>query len=223
MKRSYRFRLYPTRSQISILENMLSMCRYLYNWSLQERIEAYQNDKKTITYIDQQNQLPALKEARPWFKGVYSLVLQDVLHRLNNAYLTFFRQKKGFPKYRKKGQYTSICYTQHKTFPENNKIKIPKIGDISLRYHREIPKSAEIKTLTIIKEGSKWFCSFSLELLDLKEPKQEVKSAIGIDLGLENFVYCSNGKAYDALKAYKSYQKILKNCKENCRELKKEL
>ena len=210
MKRSYRFRLYPTRSQISTLENMLSMYRYLYNWSLQERIEAYEKDKKTITYIDQQNQLPALKEARPWFKGVYSLVLQDVLHRLNNAYLTFFRQKRGFPKYRKKGQYTSICYTQHKTFPENNKITVPKIGDISLRYHREIPQNAEIKTLTIVKEGSKWFCSFSLELEDLKEPKLNVKAAVGIDLGLENFVYCSDGKDYDALKAYKSYQKNLK-------------
>ena len=64
MKRSYRFRLYPTRSQISMLVNILSMCRYLYNWSLQERIEAYKKDKKTITYIDQQNQLPTLKEKR---------------------------------------------------------------------------------------------------------------------------------------------------------------
>ena len=115
MKKSYKYRFYPTRSQLSILENILSMCRYLYNWSLLEKIEAYKKEKKTISYIDQQNKLPDLKNQRPWFKGVYSLVLQDVLRRLDKSYKQFFRQKKGFPKFRKKGQFTSICYTQHKT------------------------------------------------------------------------------------------------------------
>jgi len=218
MKKSFRYRFYPTRSQTSKLENILSMCRYLYNWSLLERIDAYKKEKRTISYIDQQNKLPDLKKQRPWFKGVYSLVLQDVLRRLDKSYKKFFREKKGFPKFRKKGQYTSICYAQYRSCPINNILTIPKIGDVKLRYHRKIPKNAKIKTLTLIKEGGKWFCSFSLEIEEQEEPKHNTKSAIGIDLGLEHFIYTSNNLHFDAFKAYKSYGKNLKKLQ---RKLKK--
>jgi len=81
MKRTYRYRLYLTSSQISYLENAFSMCRYLYNWNLEERVEIYKKEGRTVTYLEQQNNLPALKKVKPWFKGVYSLVLQDTLRR----------------------------------------------------------------------------------------------------------------------------------------------
>jgi putative transposase len=55
------------------------MCRYLYNWSLGERIEAYEKEKKSVFYREHQNALPSLKAEKPWFKGVYSQVLQNVL------------------------------------------------------------------------------------------------------------------------------------------------
>ena len=221
MKKSYRYRFYPTRSQISKLENILSMCRHLYNWSLLERIEAYKKEKKTISYTDQQNKLPDLKKQRPWFKGVYSLVLQDVLRRLDKSYKQFFRAKKGFPKFRKKGQYTSVCYTQHKLKPIDDRLTIPKIGRVKINCHRQIPKNAKIKTLTLIKEGGKWFCSFSLELEDQEEPKQNTKSAIGIDLGLKHFIYTSNNLHFDSLKAYKSYSKNLKKLQRKLRKTQK--
>ena len=95
---------------------------------------------------------------------------------------------------------------------------IPKIGDVKIRYHRKIPKNAKIKTLTLIKEGGKWFCSFSLEIEDQEELKHNTKSAIGIDLGLEHFIYTSDNIHFDALKAYKSYAKNLKKLQ---RKLKK--
>ncbi|WP_353805727.1 helix-turn-helix domain-containing protein, partial [Desulfobacter sp.] len=78
IKKSFKYRIYPTRSQVSNLENQFSMCRHLYNWNLKERIEAYEKDGTTISYNQQQNQLPQLKIERPWYKGVYSQVLQDV-------------------------------------------------------------------------------------------------------------------------------------------------
>ena len=60
-------------------------------------------------------------------------------------------------------------------------------------HHRQIPKEAEIKTLTIIREGCKWFACFSVELpLDI-EPEQDLQNSIGIDLGLNDFLYASDG------------------------------
>jgi len=68
---AYKYRIYPTRSQISRLGNQFSMCRYLYNWNLEERINAYKDHGETISYSQQQNALPGLKEERPWFKSVH--------------------------------------------------------------------------------------------------------------------------------------------------------
>ena len=87
MRKSYKFRIYPTKSQETKLENTFSMCRYLYNWSLAERNEAWEKEKRSIGYLEQQNKLPTLKEERPWFKDVYSLVLQDETDKYlpNNA------------------------------------------------------------------------------------------------------------------------------------------
>ena len=88
----------------------------------------------------------------------------------------------------------NICYTQFRTLPKDGYIEIPKIGSIKIRYHKAIPSYAKIKTLTLIKD--KWFVSFSLDLSDLKEIKLKPKNekALGIDIGLTNFVYASDGQ-----------------------------
>lgn len=197
MKLAYKYRIYPTHSQGSALANTFSMCRYLYNWKLEERIQAYKEGERTISYGEQQNSLPKLKEERPWFKGVYSQVLQDVLKRLDKAYQRFFRQKKGFPRFKKKGQYTSITFPQFKKHPVEGLLDIPKIGKIKLVYHRDIPEEALIKTLTLSEDGGKWFACFSVEIPE-KESSQELKheqtKVVGIDLGVKSFIYTSRGQ-----------------------------
>lgn len=212
---SYKYRIYPSKSQISKLENNFSMCRYLYNWSLAERKEAYENEKRNISYYDQQNKLPDLKKEKPWFKSVYSLVLQDVLRRLDKSYQSFFRrvkngEKPGYPKFKKKGCWNSLTYSQHNEKPLNNKINVPKIGNIQVVYHREIPVNSNIKTLTISKEGCKWYACFSFEYLLECEPKQELHNPIGIDLGCDFFTYDSNGNFVKAPKFIKQLEKQLR-------------
>lgn len=196
-KKAYKYRIYPAKSQITNMENQFSMLRYLYNWNLAERIEQYKTGEK-VTYNIQQNSLPHLKKERPWYKSIYSQVLQDCLKRLDKAYQNFFRrakkggEKPGFPKFKKRGQWNSLTYPQYSKRPDS-KVSIPKVGDIKIIYHREIPKDATIKTLTITKEGCKWFACFSVELMLDIELKQDLTSSIGIDLGLIDFLYASDG------------------------------
>jgi len=140
-RKSFKYRIYPTKSQISKLENQFSMCRHLYNWNLAERIEAYQKDGTTISYNQQQNNLPALKDERPWFKAVHSQVLQDVLRRLDNGYQAFFRRIKngetpGFPKFKKRGQWDSVTFPQYQ--------KCPTIAFPCLRHYFKKNSSASI-------------------------------------------------------------------------------
>ena len=185
------------------------MCRHLFNWKLKERTEAYEKENRTITYVEQQNSLPELKKQRPWFKDVYSQVLQDVLRRLDKAYLRFFTKKGGFPNYKKRGQWNSITYTQFENRPESGAIEVPKLGKIKRVYHRELPKDAVIKTLTLIKEGDKWFACFSIEIPDRCEPKQKVAKVLGIDLGVSSFLYASDGESLSAPQfLWKAHQKL---------------
>ncbi|GBC59848.1 hypothetical protein DENIS_0789 [Desulfonema ishimotonii] len=174
IRRSYKYRVYPAKAQISNPENQFSMCRHLYNRSLAERTDAYEKDGTIITYDQQQNSLPELKKERPWYKGVYSQVLQDVLRRPDKGYQAFFRRTKaggkpGFPKFRKRGQWNSITYPQYRKRPDSV-ITVPKIGRVRLVYHRELPEDATVKTLTITREAGKWFACFSAEFPFTAEP-----------------------------------------------------
>lgn len=72
----------------------LKRCRLLYIRLLAERIHAYQEEGKSLTYYDQANTFTERKVAIPFLKQVHSQVLQDVAHRLEKAFQTFFRREK---------------------------------------------------------------------------------------------------------------------------------
>ena len=201
------------------------MCRHLYNWSLAERIDAYKKGEK-INYYDQQNALPEMKKERTWFKSVNSMVLQNVLRRLDFAYKSFFRRVKedngtGFPKFKKRGQWRSITYTQHVKQPIGDKIKVDKIGLIKIVKHRSIPENAKVKTLTISKEAGKWFACFSFEFESQIEPKQDLTNAVGIDLGLIDFFYPSEGDPISAPKYLRKSEERLKKLQSKLSKTKK--
>lgn len=216
MRKAYKYRIYPSQSQKNNLENQFSMCRHLYNWSLKERMEVYEKEKKSLSYYDQANQLPQLKKEKPWFKGVNAQALQDVLRRLDKGFKAFFRRLKegdtpGFPKFKKNGQWFSITFPQDVKLPFNGVAYVPKLGDVKIKCHRKIPDSAKIKTLTISKEGTKWFASFSVDDSSLDVELKPVQAAVGIDLGLIDFYYGSDGSQVSAPKFFRKKEKQLQN------------
>jgi putative transposase len=223
-RKAYKYRIYPTKSQVSNLNNQFSMCRHLFNWSIIERTEQYQNNNKSVNYYDQANNLPALKESKPWFNSIHSQVLQDVLKRVDKAFQAFFRRVKageepGYPNLKKRGDYDSITYPQYNSKPENNLLKISKFNlPIKIQYHREI--EGNVKTLSIVKEGTKWFAVFSSELSISVEPKC-LQNPVGIDLGLIDFYYDSNGNNVKVPKFYRENEKKLKKLQRNLSKLKK--
>ena len=225
IRKSFKYRIYPTKAQKTNLENQFSMCRHLYNRSLAERIEAWEKEQKSITYNHQQNSLPELKKEKPWYKGVHSQVLQDVLKRLDKGYQAFFRrvksgEKPGHPKFKKRGQWNSITYPQYSKRPDD-RIVVPKIGTVKLVYHREILEDAKIKTMTIIKEAGKWFACFSVELPLNIEPKQDLLDPIGIDLGLIDFLYASDGSHIPVPKHLRKKEKQLQRLQQRLSKAKK--
>jgi REP element-mobilizing transposase RayT len=73
IKQYVEYRLYPNRKQREILSAPLDMCRELYNAALQERMESYKTTRESVTWLQQQSQLPAIC---PEFKSVHAHTLQ---------------------------------------------------------------------------------------------------------------------------------------------------
>ena len=94
----------------------------------------------------QSAQLPACKEADVAMQGVYSQVLEDVLHRVDKTYKAFFRRGKGFPRFKGKGWFDSFTYPQLGFRVEGSQVSLAKIGNVKIHLHR--PLAGEIKTLT---------------------------------------------------------------------------
>jgi putative transposase len=196
MERTYKFRLYPKRKQIDVLDRTLMLCRRLYNAGLEQRITAYYRQEKTLNYYDQQNELPQVKVELPEYNEVYSHALQDTVRRLDKAYRAFFRRVKngetpGFPRFKGRNRFNSVTYDGNGFWlEENGHLRLTKVGTIRMFKHREIEGTPKTCIIKRDKVGD-WYAIFTVEIPDV--PKIQPKTAIGVDVGLKNLVVVSDG------------------------------
>lgn len=209
--KSYKYRIYPSHAQQTVLEHWLALCRELYNAALQERRDAYRIAHQSISYEDQHKQLPEIKTIRPDLGMVYAQVLQDVLRRLDKAFAAFFRrvkagEKPGYPRFRSRSRYNSFTYPQSGFAIEQGKLKLSKIGKMKIKLHR--PIEGKIKTLTIARTSTgKWYACFSVECEP--QPMPLILSAVGVDCGLKQFAVLSNGEAIANPRFFRTEEKRL--------------
>jgi len=214
--KTYQYRLYPTRNQLNTFNNSLELCRQLYNIALSQRITCYKKYNKSLNYYDQANQLKELKEYFEEYRLIYSQVLQDVFKRLDKAFKNFFRRIKrsetpGFPRFKGYDRYDSLTYPQFNLKIQDNKIYVPKIGYVKIKFHRNFPKDVKIKTATIKKSHNKYYVNIAFETQKVKKIKQIDKNKIiGIDLGLEKFLITSDNKIVENPRFFKVSEKKVK-------------
>lgn len=211
IRKSFQFRLRPTKKQTRILEAQLGECRWLYNELLDQRINAYEELDCSLSKYQQLMFLPLLKTERAILDQVHSQVLQNVVDRLDKAFQAFFRrckagEKPGFPRFRGIHRYNSICYPQSGFSLIGKELKLSKIGRVRVKMHR--PIEGEIKTCTLRRNASgEWDVSLSCEVkIKAKAPREE---AVGIDVGLEKFATLSNGQEIANPRFFKHGEKAL--------------
>ncbi|MGE4375450.1 MAG: IS200/IS605 family element RNA-guided endonuclease TnpB [Methanoculleus sp.] len=197
MLQAYKYRMYPNRAQVASLMQHIHACRFVYNYSLEQKIRAYEQDGRKLSCYDLNNRLPALKEEHPWLKEVNSQSLQSANKNLDNAFTRFFREKKGFPKFKsKKNPVQSFQVPQHYRVDfERNRIKLPKLGEIKTVFHRTFAGKMKYATVSVTSTG-KWFVSI---LVDDGKPEPEpapfsLDTTLGIDVGLTDFATLSTGE-----------------------------
>jgi putative transposase len=198
MRKSFKYRLYPTKEQIEKFEFTLSICCELYNAALQERIEAWKLQRKSISFFDQCHELIEVKLIRSECKKIYGSVLRDPLNRVDKAFKNFFRRcksgdkRKGYPRFKSFRRYDSFAYPDAQGFSiKEESVVLSKIGDVKCKFHR--PIQGKIKTCTIKREADEWYVIFSCDFVSGKL-LPNTGEEIGIDIGIENFAALSNGE-----------------------------
>lgn len=197
MRKTFKFRLYPTEAQQWMFEQILNTCRILYNNTLTEREETWKKQGKSVGYCGQAMELPRKKGEDPSLLYIHSQILQDVLRRVDKAFKNFFRkvrngEKAGYPRFKGYWRYDSFTYPQSGFKFENKKLRLSKIGTINIKLHRTI--NGEIKTCTIRRDVNRWYACFSVELPDAPVGTIKIRRAVGIDVGLNSLITLSMGE-----------------------------
>lgn len=202
MLRAYKYRIYPTDEQKVLFAKTFGCCRFVYNWALNLRIEAYKSDKRTVPYKEIQDcMVNELKEEHDWLKEVNSQSLLYSLRNLETAYTNFFRNTKtvGFPRFKSRKSRQSFLCPQHcRVDFERGTITIPKAKDIPAVLHRKFRGAVKIVTVSMTPSG-KYYASVlvdtSIQELQAAEPQE--KTTVGIDLGVKSLAVCSDGRTFE--------------------------
>ena len=191
--KSYRFRLYPTKTQEDRLDNAIESCRTLYNDFIFESRLAYKEGYK-LNFNELQRMIPTMIPK----DKVYSKVAQMVLWQYyNNLKLLSSISKKGRTigklRFKPKSRFHSINYHQSGfKLLANDILKLSKIGKIKCVIHREI--QGKIKEVIIKRELTGiWHVIAVCENEFKSQCSLFRKKIVGIDVGINNYSYDSDG------------------------------
>lgn len=209
MFKAIKLRLYPNKTQRSLIDQTLGCCRFIYNWGLEKRKTDYNNGVK-IGYCQTSKMLTELKriDKFSFLKQADAVALQAALRDLDNAYINFFEKRAKYPRFKSKHNYRQSYRTLNNNNTiriENKHIRLPKIGFVKIR---QTIKNADILYITVEKLPSdKYFAVLTVKF----EPKLRPNKGgqIGIDLGIKHYYTDSNGNTVENPKNLKQSLKQL--------------
>jgi putative transposase len=222
MQLRYNFRVYPDAVQRTALAKAFGCARVVFNDALRLRQQAREAGEKYVSDGDLSKLVITQAKANPeraWLGEVSSVVLQQALADVNVAYRNFFAsitgKRKGRkvapPRYRsRKDNRQAIRFTKNSRFKvlDNGRLRLPKIGDLNVRWSRVLP--SEASSVTVIRDAAgRYFASFVVQTSE-DETMPPVDSDLGIDLGLTHFAVMSDGTKVTAPKFLRRAARKLK-------------
>jgi putative transposase len=195
-KRAYKYRIYPTEEQKQIFARTFGCARFVYNWALRLRSDAYYQQQKRIGYHETSARLTDLKKQPEysWLNEVSSVPLQQALRHLDKAYKNFFEGRAEYPKFKSRhgeqaAEYTTSAFKWDGTHLTLAKMDTP----LDIVWSRPLPKGCKPTTVTVTKDtANRYFVSILVEE-DIK-PLPVVNKQVGLDLGLKSMVITSSGE-----------------------------
>lgn len=211
MFRTFRYPLLAKPDQISQLEKLRIKCCELYNAALQERRDAWQKQRVSVTFKDQSLSLTEIRSAHPEWADVYRRSCALALKRLDTAFRSFFSRKSrgekaGLPRFKSLDRYDSIGIGRPEVL--GDQVFLPKIGWSRFKKYR--PIQGEVRNVNLWRDHrGRWFVCFQCDV-GAAPAKVAVRSVVGIDLGITNLVVLSDGTGVANPKHWEASEELLK-------------
>ena len=226
MKRAYKIEINPTNEQKSKIHQTIGVSRFIYNFYIARNKEIYEREGKFVSGMDfskwlNNEYIPNNQEMK-WIKEVSSKATKQAIMNGDKAFRDFFKKAKGFPRFKKKKNQDVKAY-----FPKNNKtdwtierhrVKIPTLGWVRLKEFGYIPINSMVKSGTVSKKADRYYVSILVEERDIKISNTN-NEGLGIDLGIKEFVVCSDGIKFKNINKTLTVKKIEKKLKREQRKL----
>ena len=227
LKKGYKFPIYPNEAQRTQLEKTFGCCRYVYNRALAESREAYAvynellgkgainaKERPRVDGYYFTTRVPVYKQDGEslWLNEVSAVALQQSMLHLGNAYTRFFRERKGFPRFKKKQGAQSFSLMRTGFTLTGKQLRLAKTeGIIKVAFSRELPSEPSSLTISRTSTG-KYYVSFVCEYTPVKTTGQGV---IGLDAGITALITTSAGEKVENLKMTKTYAAKLKRAQQS--------
>lgn len=213
MLRAYKYRIYPNEEQKVLMAKTFGCVRFVYNWALETKKKAWEEEKKNLSCYELQNLMVAtLKKENEWLYEVSSHALCFSIKNMEAAYQNFFKHGARFPNFKRKHDRQAFhSDQQHTANFKEGVLHIAKIRNIKAVFHRTF--NGTIKDVTISKEkDGRYYASILVDTAAQPLPKKPIEreTAIGIDTGLKTFAVCSNGEEFTTPHFQKKQKRKLK-------------
>lgn len=224
MLKAVKIRLYPNKTQQSYINQLLGCYRLVYNKCLDRKKTAYVTDKTNLDLKAMGNYFhqDLTKDSNYSFLTEHNTkVLKQSIMTLMEAYKRFFVNGNGFPKFKSKHDSKQSCRFPEEAISglndyESGKLMLTKqLKDLHFRcsdeyktYLNKHKSGIRSATLTKTKSGN-YFLSILVDGSLDKQVQAPVNDIVGIDLGIKDFIVCSDGKTYDNIKIKRNNEKML--------------
>ena len=224
MLRAIKIRLYPNKMQEQTLQKVLGCYRFVYNHMLARKQEAYKTDKTNLglTELSKYFHHELLNDEQyQWLKEQNTQVMQQAIRQMLTAYDKFFKEHKGFPKFKSKKDKQSALFpydviSKTNAFDTRKITLTKKLKDIKFRcsdlYFKRLQRYKDnIRSATLSKTKSGCYTlSILIEMNDNELIKfKKTNRDVGIDLGVKDFVITSDIEVFENKRFYKKDEKRL--------------
>ena len=199
---TYKYRLYPNRVQAELMAQTFGCVRYVYNHLLDLCLTTYKETGKKPSKFDRDKAITALEHdgEHEWLKDPPNAALQSANADLERAYSNFFcrvkkGEKSGFPKFKSKHTSRKSYRVYYVKVLNRKTIQLPKLGKVKARVPR-LPEGRIISCTVSQTPSGKYFISVTTEVEKIPNAMKPAPegSAVGIDLGIKDFVTLSTGE-----------------------------
>lgn len=213
MERAFKYRVYPTLEQETLLRRTLGCVRLVYNKALAYRTEAWYERQERVDYIKSSAQLTLWKkeEDLDFLNEVSCVPLQQGLRNLQKAFGNFWAGRAQYPTFKKKRNGGSAEFTKSAFRWKDGQVFLAKCTEaLPIRWSRQLPKGCEPSTITVkLDAAGRWFVSLLVDDITI-QPFPVAMQSVGIDLGITSLLALSTGEKVSNPKHFNRLRKKLK-------------